>query len=288
MTIRKEDKNILLITGGGLVLFLLTMLTVPIADDWAYLTSPRIRSGYHIAYYRRFFDILIGLFNQRYPETFPWLNRILIVFTHTLCAVFLYKIAKEMLNIRDKIALIFALLFLIGGNTIVTVVNYDCFNQTGSLMFGAIGIYLFAKTNSIVKKIIIYFMSCILTLSVKEAGIVYFAIIPLFGFIKSINDGDFDLKTEIKTLAKFYVPGFICALAYYLSPIIQSAQLWIYGMRNAPITSYIVGIARRLGFSYTQIDQTSIIAIIRNKIVTIEAVFTVICVLLSIPILLSA
>ncbi|MDR1378291.1 MAG: hypothetical protein LBJ36_04495 [Synergistaceae bacterium] len=283
---KENDKNILLIAVGGLALFFLTMLIVPIADDWHYLTSPTIQSGYRIAQYRRFFDILIGLFNQAHPETFPWLNRVLIVFTHTVGAVFLYKIAREILDIRAKIALAFALLFLIGGNTIVTVINYDCFNQTGSLMFGAIGIYLFANAKSIAKKFIVYFVSCTLALCAKEAGIVYFAIIPLFGFIKNLNDGDFNTKSEIKTLAKFYVPGFICALAYYLSPIIQSEQLWIYGMRNDPITSYVIGIARRLGFSYTQIDQTSIITIIRSKILTIEVVFTSACVLLSIPILL--
>jgi hypothetical protein len=282
---KENDKNILLIAVGGLVLFFLTMLTVPLGDDWLYLTSPIIQSGYCIAQYRRLFDILIGLFNQAHPETFPWLNRVLIVFTHTVGAVFLYKIAREVLTIRAKIALVFALLFLIGGNTIVTVINYDCFNQTGSLMFGAIGIYLFANAHSVAKKFIVYFVSCILALCVKEAGIVYFAIIPLFGFIKSLNDGDFNTKTEIKTLTKFYIPGFLCALAYYLSPIIQSEQLWVYEMRYDPITSYIVGIARRLVFAYTQIDQTSIIVILRNRVLTTETVLTATCILLSIPIL---
>jgi len=284
---RKEyDRNILLIAAGGLVLFFLTVLTVPIADDWAYLTSPRIRTGYSLAQFRRLFDILIGLFNQARPETFPWLNRVLIVFTHTVCAVFLYKIAKEVFNINSRITLVFALLFLIGGNTIVTVINYDCFNQTASLMFGVIGIWGFVTAKSTFKKFTAYFLSCLLALCAKEAGIVYFAIIPLFGLIKSINNGDSGVKTEIKTLLKFYIPGFICALVYYLSPVIRSEKLFVYGMGNAPITGYIVGIVRRLGFSYTQIDQTSIIWLVRNRTLTVEAVLTAACILLSVPVLL--
>jgi len=285
---KKYDRNILLIVAGGLVLFFLTMLTVPIGDDWSYLTSPTIRTGYRLAEFRRLFDILIGLFNQTHPETFPWLNRVLIVSTHTVCAIFLYKISKEILNVGGRITLVFALLFLIGGNTIVTVINYDCFNQTASLMFGVIGIWGFTTAKSIVKKYMAYFLSCILALCAKEAGIVYFAIIPLFGLIRSINDGDVDVKSEIKTLMKFYVPGFICALAYYLSPVIQSdtEKFAVARRANTSITSYIIGIVRRLGFSYTQIDQTSIIAIIRNRTLTIEAVITTACILLSFPILL--
>lgn len=281
------DKNILLIATGGVFLFLLTMLTVPLADDWSYLASPRIVSEYRLAQFRRFFDILIGLFNQKHPETFPWLNRILIVFSHTVCAVLLDKISREILSVRAQISLIFALLFLIGGNTIVTVINYDCFNQTGSLMFGALGIYLFAKTKSMAKKYIIYFLSCLLALCVKEAGIVYFAIIPLFGLIKSINHGNFDVKTEIKTLALFYVPGFICALLYYFSPIIQSEQLWVYSKEGTSVTDYIVGIVRRLVFSYTQIDQTTIVTYIKgNPLSLSEVIFTGISVFLSVPIFL--
>jgi len=258
LKINKLNKNILIIIGGGIALFFLTMLTTPIADDWIYLSSPKIVSEHRLAFFRRLFDILIGLFNQKYPETFPWFNRILIVSSHTVCAVFLYKISKEILAVRANISLVFALLFLIGGNAVLTVVNYDCFNQTGSLMFGAMGIYFFTKAKSIAKKYIIYFASCILALCVKESGIVYFAIIPLFGFIKSLNDDNFNLKAEMKTLVQFCIPGFICALLYYFSPIIQSEKLWVYGTENIPIKGYVIGTILRLFFSYTQLYAFSI------------------------------
>jgi hypothetical protein len=281
------DKAILVIVAGGVVLYLLTLFTIPIADDWNYLTSPRI-TEFRLAHYRRLFDVLIGMFNQAHPEWFPHLNRILIVMSHTVCAVFLYKISTRILSVRWGISLAFSLLFLIGGNTIVTVLSYDCFNQTGSLMFGAIGIYYFvtAKKNS--SKYIAYFVSCALALCVKESSIVYFVMIPLFGTIKNLLENGHDAKTELKQLSRFYIPGFICTLLYYFSPIIQSEALYTYGMRNDSLMDFAKGIVRRVMFSYTQIDQTSVGAIRTGSAQSWEIPLTGIVAILSIPILLAS
>jgi hypothetical protein len=176
-----------------------------------------------------------------------------------------FKISKNFLKVSSIISLCFALFFLIGGNTIITVINYDCFNQTGSLLFGSLGIYLFLTSNKKIHKFIIYLVACILSLCVKESGIVYFAIIPLFGTIKSIINNEFNIKNEIKTLASYYIPGIIIAFSYYLSPIIQSEKLWVYGMGNYTVFDYMKGIFRRIVFAYSQINPLSISEIRLNR-----------------------
>jgi len=286
-TLMKKYRDELLIAAGGVLLFILTLFLSPIADDWAYMASPRVRD-FSLANYRRLCDVLIGMFLQSHPAWFPMLNRVLIVASHTICALLFYKIAANVLKVKAAISLFFSLVFLIGGNTITTVINYDCFNQTGSLMAGAAGIYFFLKAVSKRKKFIVYFVFCVLALCVKESGIVYFAIIPLFGVIKDIVDDRFDTKIAVKMLSAFYIPGFVCALAYYFSPIIQSEKLWVYGNENSntPLR-YLLGICMRLVFSYSQADIVSMLkfraAISANTFVIVLAT-----VLLSIPIFIVA
>jgi hypothetical protein len=151
-------------------------------------------------------------------------------------------------------------------------------------MFGAMGIYFFLNSTKRTHKFIIYFTACVLSLCVKESGIVYFAIIPLFGTIGSIINNEFNIKKEIKTLALYYIPGIILALSYYFSTIIQSEKLWVYGMGNNIILDYIKGIVRRIVFAYTQINQFSIIEIRFNRSVGVYFMASS-TVLLSIPML---
>jgi hypothetical protein len=284
-TLMKKYRDELLIAIGGVLLFILTLFLSPIADDWAYMTSPTIRT-FSLARYRRLCDVLIGMFLQSHPAWFPMLNRVLIVVSHTICALLFYKIAANVLKVKAAISLFFSLVFLIGGNTITTVINYDCFNQTGSLMAGAAGIYFFLKASGIRKKFIVYFVFCVLALCVKESGIVYFAIIPLFGVIKDIVDDRFDAKTAVKTLSAFYIPGIVCALAYYFSPIIQSEKLWVYGNENSntPLR-YLLGICMRLVFSYSRADQ---VALFRFRAAASLDTFLIVLttVVLSMPILI--
>ncbi|MDR2491005.1 MAG: hypothetical protein LBD20_06345 [Spirochaetaceae bacterium] len=241
---------------GGILLFILSMFIPPIADDWAYLASPRIQE-FRLAAFRRICDVLIGMFLQSHPTWFPRLNSVLIIVSHTACAILFYKISVNFLKIKARISLFFAFAFLIGGNTIITVFNYDCFNQTGSLLFGALGIYFFLKSKSIRGKFTAYFVFCILSLCVKESGIVYFAVIPLFGTIKNIEYDNFNIISEVKTLTAFYIPGFICALLYYFSPIIQSEKVFVYGSGYS-IGQYIIGIFSRLVFAYSQVSHNAL------------------------------
>jgi hypothetical protein len=260
----KKHREEIFILCGGICLFVLTLFLPPLADDWAYLASPRIRD-LSLAHYRRLCDVLIGTFLQSHPGWFPMLNRILIITSHTVCALLFFKISKTCLKVNSLISLCFALFFLIGGNTIITVINYDCFNQTGSLMFGTMGIYFFLISNKKIHKFVIYLAACILSLCVKESGIVYFAIIPLFGTVKSVINNEFNIKNESKTLAMYYIPGIVLALSYYFSPIIQSEKLWVYGMGDYTVLNYIKGIFRRIVFAYSQINQLSISEIRFNR-----------------------
>jgi len=285
-TLMKKYRDELLIAAGGVLLFILTLFLLPIGDDWGYWTSPRVQN-FSLANYRRLCDVLIGMFLQSHPSWFPMLNRVLIVASHTVCALLFYKIALN-LKAKPAIALCFALVFCLAGNSSLTAVNYDCFNQTGTLMFGVAGIYFFLKAGSIHKKFIVYFVFCVLAICVKESGIVYFAILPLFGVIKDIVNGKFDAKNAVKTLSIFYIPGFICALAYYFSPIIQSQKMFTYS-GTSPYTplDYAIGIVMRLAFSYSQ---TSLVEALKSRDLASmnTLVVTLITFLLSLPLLTTA
>jgi hypothetical protein len=280
--LKSKYSNKLILMAGGLVLFILTLFLAPIADDWAYLASPRI-NAFTLGHFRRLTDCLIGIFLHDHPDWFPHLNRVLIVVSHTICALYLYKLAKEALNVHPTLSLVFSLLFLIGGNTFVTVINYDCFNQTGSLMFGAMGMYRFLKATSRAKKYIVYFLFCALALCVKESGIVYFAIIPLFEIIADIHGERFNPRAAARELLRFYIPGFICALGYYLSPLIQSQQMWVYG-NGYEWKDYILGVFIRMISSYSQLDESGTVALFRHGFTPYDIV-TMASILLSIPML---
>ena len=284
--LKKHDKNELLIWSAGVLLFLLTLFISPIADDWTYIASPALQE-FSLAHYRRLADVLIGMFLQTHPNWFPHINRVLIVVSHTVCAIMLYRISKDYIKVRSRISLAFAILFMIGGNTITTVLNYDCFNQTGSLMLGALGIYFFLKAENNAKKYAAYFVFCTLALCVKESAIVFFAIIPLMGIAKNAQTGEIDIKAETISIIRFYIPGLIFAALYYFSPIIQSQELWVYGS-GFTLQDYAVGIVRRIVFSYTQVDQTSIVQLFRGSSFGMESILLLLCTLLSIPIILAS
>lgn len=156
----------------------------PTFDDWTYLTTPYTgplsEVVVPVGVYWRPFDALIGYVLGLNYHLFPAFNHFLILSGHTLAAICVFLICRE-LKIKESPANMATLFFYLAPAMLGTVLDIDSINQTYSALWGLVGLWLFLRCQGIVR-IVSYVICCFLAMFSKENGVLWFAIIPLFAW----------------------------------------------------------------------------------------------------------
>jgi hypothetical protein len=173
------------------VLYFIASNLLPNGDDWGYLCMPQIYENFtvielfpHQGHWRPI-DVLLGWALGFYPKYYPEINHFLCCFAHVLIAFYIYRLII-VINGSFKISLLCSMFFLLHTNVFATTFSIDSVNQSLSLLFGIIAIYVFVKG---AKK---YFFGSeliwiLLSIMSKESGFIFFTATPIIGLILRLS-----------------------------------------------------------------------------------------------------
>ena len=241
---KKRQFHILLICLINLVILILSLFLTPTGDDWGYCTVPRINEEWVTT--SRPFDVLYGTLLGKIPFAFPALNHILVVVAHCISSIALYLIATRIMEIKNKRALLFSIVFAIGSTCCATVLSIDSLNQSWSLCFGVVGIYAYMRfSEKPIVKTVVYLISALLASLCKECGIVFFLFIPLFELqLKGFK------SAWKRVLVQYVLGGIVCL--FYLHFVTSVKETSGFSIINTIKNTLI-----HIGFSVLQFDTVS-------------------------------
>ena len=207
-----------------ILFYLLAFITIyfivypisPLSDDWYYLTAPN--PDFTLAdllpsnQFWRPFDALFGGLMGLVPEMFPTLNRLIVVLGHILNGALLGGVAKQ-IGISPKWQMFSVCFFLFSSAVWAVTVSPDALNQTFSVLFGLLAIWLHFKYGGYY-----YAIFCFLALLWKESGVSWFFVVPLFdAFVRPETEGlNLKDKEKIKRFAKRIAVSLISVVAYFV------------------------------------------------------------------------
>lgn len=189
--------------------------TLPVYDDWYYLSSPQFRFDPDLflpgdAFWRPI-DGLIGLLNGQYPFLFPYLNHLIV-----LCAYFYVWWQLKVLLQRHGRAFpsfIALALFTVSPALVAGVYSVDSINQALSLAFGVASLVWFPRSRWLA------YLFMILSLFSKENGIVWFGLTPLLSLLVLENRDEeaFDWRIVISRLWRPALCSILLLVVYFIA-----------------------------------------------------------------------
>lgn len=182
---------------------------LPTFDDWNTLSSPNFNTDYQQFFFRhgvvwRPLDALMGYIVAINYHLFPTLNHICIFIGHLGNTFLVYKLSEK-LEFGNIPTLIATLFFYLSPAMLGTVLSVDSLNQTYSLFWGLMALWMYIHCKSFKKYFFWILFTWIAVLS-KENGITWSIAIPVFAYIFHF--------TNKKELFKDICVGFGIAISY--------------------------------------------------------------------------
>lgn len=179
----------------------------PTFDDYTTLQSPWYIQISDAGYFfpdavRRPFDFLLGCIVGWWPALFPVLNHLLIILGHTLSAILVFTICRQLnfSSIATNIATIF---FFFSPATLGATLACDGFNQTYSQLWGLLSLLCYLKER---RKL---WIVCIIMAALsKENGLAWAIVPPIVGYAFQFVDR----RNALRHIGY----GLLIAIAYFL------------------------------------------------------------------------
>lgn len=166
-----------------IAIFILVYPICPLYDDWYYATAPNpsftaseLLPG---STFWRPFDVLFGAFMAFIPSLFPALNRAVVILSHIVNAALIGSILTK-LGVDKKWRIFGICYFLFSSATWAVTTSPDALNQSFSVLFGLIAIYLHLKKGGYW-----FLFWCSIALLTKESGVSWFFVIVILDAILS-------------------------------------------------------------------------------------------------------
>lgn len=185
------------------------LLIQPTFDDFTTLSSPNNDPNW-LQYFLPFgptwrpIDSLVGYINGINCHLFPVLNHIIVISSHILCVLFVYKLAR-LINVNRRSAILGSIFFFITPCTLGTVLSCDAINQSLCQLFGLASIFVYLTKKGLSKYILWIILIYLSALS-KDNGISWACVAPLFNFARG--------GITKKRLGKEFTIGIFVAVSY--------------------------------------------------------------------------
>ncbi len=221
----KTKRKLFYILSFGILLFA-TLFLSPLSDDWYYNTAPNLYATFadllpKKAFWRPF-DVAYGYLMGLCPVLFPVLNRALLIISHVV-SVYLLKNILELLNIKRPIVQFCTLYAMFSSAIYATIASPDALNQSFSLLFGMIGMYLYFKDHNKLG----YAICAVISVFWKESGIMWLVCIPFTEVLLSAESIKevFTVKEKRRQTVKSIIIAAVLAIAYFAARFILQGSV---------------------------------------------------------------
>lgn len=207
-----------------LLLFLLFYFAastlLPNGDDWGYLCMPQIYNKFSINElfpsqgHWRPIDVLLGWGLGFFPKYYPGINHFICCLAHVWIAYFIYKLLI-FINRSFGVSFLCSMFFLFHTNVFATAFSIDSVNQSLSLLFGVISIYVFVNGN---KKHVLggELIWIVLSTMSKESGFIFFTATPIIGSIIRLSPELKWKEFSVIPLSSKVLQGVLLTVVYFL------------------------------------------------------------------------